>query len=208
MFETNPETCFVHSLCPPTSTPLSPTIISICSCFNVNLLNFSRHNKTCLKHASCTTSVRPYLPPFPPRSSPSAAFCSPSTPFFLARNEACLKLILKYISYTIPQSTHIYPPFPHDHLHLQLLQPQFAEYLTPKRSMFETNPETCFVYGLCPPTSNPLCPRSSPSAAPSTSIACLRLTLKYVSFTASVHPQLPPFPPRSSPSAAPSTSIF
>ena len=80
VFETNPETCFVHDLCAPTSTPLSPTIISICSPFNLNFLNISAHNEACLrptlKHASYTASVRPQLPPFPLLSSPSAA---PST---------------------------------------------------------------------------------------------------------------------------------
>ena len=37
--------------------------------------------------------------------------------------------------------------------------------------------------------------------------ACLRLTLKHASYTASAHPRLPPFSPGSSPSATPSTSI-
>ena len=54
-----------------------------------------------------------------------------------------------------PLSTHNYPPFPQDHLHLQPLQPQFPEYFSPQRSMFETNPETCFAHDLCPPTYPP-----------------------------------------------------
>ena len=95
------------------------------------------------------------------------------------------------------------PPFPPgsspsaaaDHLHLQLLQPQFPENLTPKRSKFQTNPETCFVHGLCPPTSTPLSP------------TIISICPKHASYTAFVHPHLPPFPPRSPPSAAPSTSI-
>ena len=174
MFETNPETCFVHILCPPTATPLSPRIISICDPFNLNFQNISAHNVACLrltlKHASYTTSVHPQLPPFPPRSSPSA------TPF----------------------------------------QPQFLQYFSPQRSMFETNPETCFVHGRCPPTSTSLSPRVISICNPfnldffnisAHNEACLRLTLKHASYTASVHPRLPPFPPESSPSATPSTSI-
>ena len=124
MLETNPETCFVHDLCPPTTTPLSLRIISICNPFNLNLLKISAHNEACLrltlKHASYTASVHPRLPPFPSGSSPSAT-----------------------------------------------LQPQSPENFSPQRRMFETNPETCFVHILCPPTATPL----SPSATPSTSIS-------------------------------------
>ena len=54
--------------------------------------------------------------------------------------------------------------------HIFLPERMLAEYFTPKRSMFQTHPETCFVHGLCPPTSTPL---SSPSAATSTSISCI-----------------------------------
>ena len=117
---------------------------------------------------------------------------------------------------TRPLSTHDYPHFPQDHLHLQPLQPQFPEYFSPQRSMFETNPETCFVHDLCPPTTTPLSPRIISICNPfnlnflnisAHNEACLRLTLKHASYTPSVHPQLPPFPPGSSPSATHSTSI-
>ena len=121
MFETNPETCFVHDLCPPTTTPISPRIISICNPFNLNFLNISAHNEACLrltlKHASHTTSVHPQLPPFSPRGS-----------------------------------------------------------------MFETNPEACFVHDLCPPTTiPPFPPGSSPSASHLISISWIfQPTTKHV----------------------------
>ena len=176
MFETNPETCFVHDLCPPTTTPLSPRIISICNPFNLNFLNISAHNEACLrltlKHASFTTSVHPQLPPFPPGSSPSA---TPSTSISWI-SQPTTKHVWDQpwnMLRSRPLSTHNYPPFPRDHLHLQPLQPQFLEYFNPPRSMFETNPETCFVHDLCPPTTTPLSPRiiSILSATPSTSIS-------------------------------------
>ena len=117
---------------------------------------------------------------------------------------------------TRPLSTRNYLPFPQDHLHLQPLQPQFLEYFIPQRSIFETNPKTCFVHDLCPPTTASLFPRIISICnhfnlnflnISAHNEAYLRLTLKYVSYTASAHPQLPPFPPGSSPSATPSTSI-
>ena len=109
---------------------------------------------------------------------------------------------------TRPLSTHNYPPFPQDHLHLQPLQPKFPEYFSRQRSMFETN-QTCFVHDLCPPTTTPLSPRiisiCNPFSLNFFNIsthheAYLRLTLKHASYTISVHPQLPPFPLGSSPS--------
>ena len=116
----NPETCFVHGLCPPTSTPLSPRIISICSCFNLNFLNispyftpkrsmFQTNPETCFVHGLC-----------PPTSTPlSPTIISICSPFNLnlnisAHNEAYLGLTLKHASYTA-SVTHIYRPFPHDH---------------------------------------------------------------------------------------------
>ena len=139
-----------------------------------------------------------------------------NNPFNLTflNNEACLRLTL--MLRTRPLSTHDYPPFPQDHLHLQPLQPQFPEHFSPQRSMFETNPETCFAHDLCPPTTTPLSPRIISICNPfnlnvlnisARNEACLRLTLKHASYTTSVHPQLPPFSPGSSPSATPSTSI-
>ena len=129
MFETNPETCFVNDLCPPTTTPLSPRIISICNPFSVNFLNISAHNEACLsltlKHASSTTSVHPQLPPFSPGSSPSA---TPSTSIFLnisSHNEACFRLTLKHASYTTSVNPQL-PPFPPVNAHLHPLQRQFS----------------------------------------------------------------------------------
>ena len=130
-------------------------------------------------------------------------------------NEACLRLTLKHASHTTSVHPQL-PPFPQDHLHLQPLQPHFPEYFSPQRSMFETNPETCFVHDLCPPTTTPLSARIISICNPfnlnflnisAHNEACLRITLKHASYTTSVHPQLPPFPPGSSPSATPSTSI-
>ena len=219
MFETNPETCFVHILCPPAATPLSPRIISICNPFNLNFQNISAHNEACLrlalKHASYTSSVRPQLPPFPLGSSPSATPSTSISKIFQPTTKHVWDSPWNMLR-TRPVSTHNYPPFPQDHLHLQPLQPQFPEYFSPQRSMFETNPETCFVHGLCPPTSTPLSPTiisicscfnlNFLNISPRNK-ACLRLTLKHASCMAAVHSYLPPFPPGSSPSATPSTSI-
>ena len=156
MFETNPETCFVHGLCPPTSTPLSPTIISICSGFNLNFLKISPQNEACFrltpKHASYMASVHPDLPPR------IISICSYFNLNFLRispQNEACFRLTRKHASYMASARPHL-PPFP------PRSSPSAAastEYVTPKRNMFQTNPETCFVHGLCPPTSTPLSPR-------------------------------------------------
>ena len=91
-----------HASYPKSVHPLSPTVMSICSSFNLNFLNMSPHNET------------------------------------------SLRLALKHASY--PKSEICPPPFPHCHVHLQLLQPQFPEYVTPQQSMFETNPEKCFSW--------------------------------------------------------------
>ena len=119
LFETNPETCFVHDgLCPPTTTPISisPRIISICNPFNLNFFNISAHNEACLrlilKHASYTASAHPQLyPPFPQHH----LHLHPFNLNFLnisAHNEASLRLILKHASYTASVHPQLYPPFP------------------------------------------------------------------------------------------------
>ena len=205
MFETNPETCFVHDLCPPTTTPLSPRIISICNPFSLNFLNISAHNEACLrltlKHASRTTSVHPPTPLSPRIIS----ICNPFNINFLnisARNEAYLKLTLKHASYSA--SAHPHPsPFPHDYFHLQLLQPQFLEYFSPQQSMFEINPEICFVHGLCPPTTTPLFPRIVSICNP------FNLNILNISSHNDLcPPTTTPFSPNKCPSASPSTPIF
>ena len=89
--------------------------------------------------------------------------------------------------HTLPLSTHIiYPPFPHGHLPLQPLQPQFPENVTPQPSMFETNPETCFLQGLCPSLPSSFHPHLRP---------------RPVSLPSRFHPHPPPH--RSTPPMAP-----
>ena len=86
MFETNPDTCFVHALCPPTSTPLSPFI------FHPHpgphpILTQSRSPPSSIQNPSTPSLAPLHLPSTPPStpnphpvSLPSVFHPHPSTP--------------------------------------------------------------------------------------------------------------------------------
>ena len=128
MFETNPETCFVHDLCPPFD---SPTIMSICNPFSFNFPEyfipqrsmFQTNPETCFVHGLCpptTTSLFPRI----------ISICNPfnlNLPNISSHNEACFRLTLKHASYTTSVHPWNNPPFPHQYnAHLHPLQRQFA----------------------------------------------------------------------------------
>ena len=150
-----------------------PYIMSIGSPFNLNFLNISTHNETCLKptlkHTSYTASIHPELPPFPLLPSPSAA---PSTSISW-KSQPATKHVWDWpwnMLRTRPLSTQNYTPFPQDHpvcnpfnlnfLHISAHNKEFLRLALTHASY------TAFVRPQVPPFW-----RSSPPVAPSTSIS-------------------------------------